>query len=46
MLKLADYKIPCIVMTFNGSASIHNDGMGYDMPFIIKRSELRLTVQS
>ena len=46
LVKLSEFKIPVIVLTFNGSASLLGDSTGYDMPFIIKRSELKVNVQT
>jgi hypothetical protein len=41
---LAKQKEVSFIMTFNGSASLFDDKLGYDLPFIIKRSDMKLTV--
>jgi hypothetical protein len=39
---LAQLKEVTFVMTFNGSSDLYHDGLGYDIPFIVKRSQMDL----
>lgn len=35
-----------VVLTFNGSCSLFKDELGYDIPWLVSRSQLRLGLES